>query len=98
MASALARSSKPSSMPEAAGKGLEIGKGLRRDRSDRSRVHAAAEVAAELDIGDQLTRHCLAEQPLQLFAILPIVSQLIRFAKVEVPVTSAVELRLGFAK
>ncbi len=55
---------------EPAGEGLEVGERGRRDCGDRPTVHAAAQVAAQLDIAQQLTVDRLREQPVELFDVL----------------------------
>ena len=105
MASALARSSKPSSMPEAeaeveaAGEGLEIGEGL---------VAATAviepesmpplQIGAELDVGDQLAVHRLPEQAVELLAIFLVVGRLVGLAEVEIPILRPLQLGVGAAR
>ena len=71
---------------EAAREGLQPWLFRRRHGGDRTRIDAAAQVAAELNVAHQLAFDGLAEQPIQFLRIGLIVGRLVRLGEVVVPV------------
>ncbi len=71
---------------EADGERVEVRQRLRRQGRDAAGIHAAREVGADRDIGDQLAIDGLAKQPVEFFEVLLVRRAVEAIAEVEVPV------------